>query len=131
MLGNEIETVPGRVAVTPDEHLIGCGDRGNGQDGVYVTGVVTGTQVQDNAISGNAGDGVTLVKARKVTIGGNTSGAGSQIAHQGNRIVTNQGYGLYALGVCTGSVVQGNMIVANAQGNVNLTNSRGITYIPK
>src|SRR5262249_1530603 len=84
--------------------------------GVYVTGVVTGTQVQDNAISGNAGDGVTLVKAKKATIGGNTSGAGSQVAAgPGNRIVTNQGYGLYARGGCNGSVVQGNTIAANGQ----------------
>src|SRR5579883_717775 len=97
------------------------------QEGVYVTGVVTGTQIQDNAISGNASDGVTLVKARRVTIGGNSSGTGSQaVGGQGNRIVTNRGYGLYARGACNGSVVQGNTIVANAQGNVNLTNSRGI-----
>jgi putative cofactor-binding repeat protein len=37
---------------------------------------------------------------------------------------------LYAYGLCAGSVVQGNVIEANAQGNVNLTESRGIEYIP-
>ena len=62
------------------------GQHGNGSEnhpaasgnGVFVTGVVTGTQVQNNAISGNAGDGVTLVQARKVTIGGNSSGAAAR-----------------------------------------------------
>jgi hypothetical protein len=39
-------------------------------------------------------------------------------------------YGLYAVGVCSGSVVEANGIVANAQGNVNLSKSTGITYIP-
>ena len=108
--------------------VLGNEIQGGAQYGVYVTGVVTGTQVQDNAISGNASDGVRLVKARRVTIGGNSSGAGSRtVGGQGNRIVTNRGYGLYARGACNGSVVQGNTIVANAQGNVNLTNSRGIT----
>ncbi len=51
-------------------------------------------------------------------------------AEAGNSIVGNQGYGLYAYGLCTGSVVQANVIVANAQGNVNPTKSRGIRYIP-
>jgi len=64
-------------------------------------------------------------------IGGNSSGAGSlAIAGPGNRIVINQGYGLYARGNCNGSLVQGNTIAANTQGNVDLSNSRGITYIP-
>jgi hypothetical protein len=93
---------------------------------------VTGTQVQDNAISANAGTGVMLVRAKKATIGGNSSGGGSSqaVAGPGNRIVVNQGYGLYAVGGCNGSVVQRNTIALNAKGNVDLTNSRGITYIP-
>jgi hypothetical protein len=69
-----------------------------------------------------------------VRIGGNSTGSGpaSQAASgQGNRIVTNSGYGVYAVGACNGSVVQGNTIVANSQGNVDITHARGITYIPK
>ena len=49
---------------------------------------------------------------------------------EGNSIVHNHSYGLYANGLCVGSVVQSNTIVDNTQGNVNLTNSKGITYIP-
>ncbi len=91
-----------------------------------------GDAVLGNVIRANTGDGVALFKARKATIGGNSSGAGSQtVAVPGNQIVTNQGYGLYALGACNGSVVQGNTIAANAMGDVDLTRSRGITYIPK
>jgi hypothetical protein len=88
-----------------------------------------GNSVLGNAISGNASDGVMLVRARKTTIGGN--GSTSQLAAgQGNRIMINQGYGLMALGNCNGSLVKDNTIVANAQGNVNISRARGITYVP-
>jgi hypothetical protein len=40
------------------------------------------------------------------------------------------GEGLCACGLSAGPVVQANVIVANAKGNVNLTRSCGITYIP-
>ncbi len=118
------------IQSSKDNVVLGDQIQGGGGYGVYVTGTVTGTQVQNNAISGNASDGVALVKAKKVTIGGNSSTSGSQIVPtQGNKIITNRGYGLYARGKCNGSVVQGNTIAANAQGNVNLSQSRGITYI--
>ncbi|MDR3633174.1 MAG: right-handed parallel beta-helix repeat-containing protein [Isosphaeraceae bacterium] len=94
----------------------------NGQDGLYVSGVVTGTQVLGNTISGSTGNGVTLNSAQGVTIGG--------VAGDGNTIVINQGYGLYATGQSSGSVVQGNTIAGNAAGNVNVTNARGLKYIP-
>ncbi len=97
---------------------------GNGEYGLFVTGVVKGTQVLGNAIRQSAGDGVMLYSAQNLTVGGSISAAG-------NGIVANQGYGLEALGACSGSVVQGNVIVANAQGNVNLTKSRGLrTFRP-
>jgi hypothetical protein len=125
VLGNEIQysSNPGATVIAGRNSRIGAATAGTGQDGLYITGAVTGTRVQDNAINGNTGNGVMLVKARRLMIGGNTSEAG-------NRIVGNQSYGLYAYGVCSGSVVQENAIVANAQGNVNLTKSQGITYIP-
>ncbi len=64
-----------------------------------------------------------LIKAQRLTVGGNS-------AQAGNQILTNHGYGIYALGMCSGTLVQKNVIVANDQGDVNLTNSRGITYKP-
>ena len=119
VLGNEIQK---GVALDLGP-TAGLASTASGQDGLFVTGVVTGTQVLDNEISTNSGDGVMLVNAKRLTIGGIAPGAG-------NGIVSNLGYGLYAFGICSGTVVQKNMIAANAKGNVNLSGSRGITYIP-
>jgi hypothetical protein len=96
---------------------------GNGHDGLFVKGDAATTEIMGNTIISSNGDGVELVKAKRVTIGGSTSGAG-------NPIIANQGYGLLAYGSCSGSLVQANLIAANAKGNVNLSKSRGITYIP-
>ena len=128
VLGDEIRDNAGSgvVVIAGRNNRIGSATAGNtiagnGRDGLYVTGDVKGTSVQSNEISDNAGDGLKLDKARRVTIGGRPPGSG-------NRIVGNLSYGLYASGVCSGSVVQRNLIEANAKGNVNLTNSRGIVY---
>ena len=66
VLGNAIQYSAGTAvtATAGRNNLIGSATAGAGQPGLYVTGVVTGTQVQGNAISGNTGDGVMLVKAR-------------------------------------------------------------------
>ena len=74
-------------------------------------------------IGNNGGDGVMIVQAKKLTVGGSTSGAS-------NAIVSNQGYGLEAIGACYGTLVQNNAFVANTQGSVNLKKSRGVTFIP-
>ncbi len=95
----------------------------NGGDGIFVMCYVPGTRVQADAISGNAGNGVTLAQAQRLTVGGGAAG-------DGNGIVANEGLGLYAYGLSSGSLVQGNTILANASGNVDLSKSRGITYIP-
>ena len=125
VMGNEIQysAKPLVTVIAKRKNLTGVATAANGEQGLYITGDVRGTRVQGNAISDNTGDGVMLVNARKLTIGGNS-------AVNGNGIVSNLGYGLYAFGVCTGSVVQSNVIVANAQGNVNLTKLRGIKYVP-
>jgi parallel beta-helix repeat protein len=129
VLDNDIRGNQGGIALTASRHnIIGSPTAGNaitdnGDYGVYVTGKVTGTQVQGNAITTSGSDGVMLVQAQSLMLGGNATDAGNPIVH-------NQGFGLYALGVCTGTVAQANTIVANGQGNVNLTNSKGITYIP-
>jgi hypothetical protein len=130
VLGNEIGANAGDgVSVTGGRNnVIGTAAAGNviagnGRDGLYVTCGAPGTRAEGNAISGNAGNGVTIAMARRLTVGGSAPGSG-------NRIVGNQGYGLYAFGVCSGSVVRGNAIASNAKGNVNLTRSRGVVYIP-
>lgn len=79
---------------------------------------VLGDQIADNG-----GNGVTIIQARHLTVGGIASGAG-------NQIVSNNGYGVEATGVCSGTLVASNVIAANSQGSVNLTESRGIRYIP-
>jgi parallel beta-helix repeat protein len=130
VMQNEIRGNQGGISLTASRNnVIGSPTVGNtitdnGRYGVYVTGTVTGTRVQGNAITTSGSDGVMLAQAKRLMLGGSDAGAG-------NPIVLNQGFGLYAYGVCTGSVVQANTIVANGQGNVNLTNSKGITYIPK
>ena len=96
---------------------------GNGSVGVYASGTLCKTRVQGNSISGNSGNGVTLSNALGLTVGGGASG-------DGNAVVSNQGYGLFASGPGFGSVLQANTVAMNTQGNVNLTNSRGVKYIP-
>ena len=74
-------------------------------------------------IGNNGGDGVMIMQAKKLTVGGSASGAS-------NAIVSNQGYGLEAIGACNGTLVQNNAFVANTEGSVNLKRSRGVTFIP-
>jgi trimeric autotransporter adhesin len=95
----------------------------NGKQGVLAKGDVRGSRVRGNQITSNAGDGVSLENARNVTIGGFASS-------EGNRITGNRGFGVFAFGRCNGSLVARNTIAGNANGNVNLSNSRGITFIP-
>jgi trimeric autotransporter adhesin len=133
-------------------NLGGTGDYGNDLGGIYVSapkasttiggadapfanvindsggaGVIIrrsrGNKVVDTEITGNAGNGVTVISSPRLTVGGSDSG-------DGNQIVGNSGYGLLATGVCTGTVVQANLMAANTQGKVNLTNARGVIYIP-
>ena len=82
-----------------------------------------GDSVLGNQIADNGGNGVTIIQANGLSVGGSASGPG-------NQIVSNQVYGIEASGVCSGSLIASNMIAANSQGNVNLTKSRGITYVP-
>jgi len=119
----------GGVVVTGGRNdLIGSASAGNtisnnGQDGLYVTGVLTGTEAAGNQIESNAGNGVNLFQVRGITIGGSAAGAGDQI-------LTNQAYGVYGSGNSSGSVVEQNEIAENTAGNVDLSSARGITYAP-
>jgi hypothetical protein len=90
--------------------------------GVYATGNLAGTLVQGNSIRGNSGNGVMLVNAQQITIGGPATRAG-------NIIDSNRGFGVLASGTCTGSLVQGNVITGNALGSVNVRNAKGIRVV--
>ena len=63
----------------------------------------------------NGGNGLTIDTSRGNTI-------------TGNQIAKSLGFGLYARGDSRGTVVSGNVIDANASGNVDLTNSTGVIY---
>jgi parallel beta-helix repeat protein len=90
--------------------------------GVYATGASTGTRIQGNTIRSNSGNGVMLVNATRITVGGAATGAG-------NLIASNGGFGITAGGTCTGSLIQGNVITGNALGTVNVRNAKGIRVV--
>jgi trimeric autotransporter adhesin len=130
VLGNEIGgNAQGGVAMSDGrKNVIGSAGEGNtvagnGTFGLYIAGDSRGAKVQDNEVDGNGTNGVLLGGARGLTIGGSTPGSG-------NRIIGNRAFGLLAFGVSTGTLVQGNTIAANGAGNVDLSRSSGITYIP-
>jgi parallel beta-helix repeat protein len=81
--------------------------RGLYSTGIYVTGIATGSRVQANTVTGN-GSGVMLVGARGVLVGGTTDA-------DRNTITGNRGYGLFATGNSTGSIVQRNVISGNGR----------------
>lgn len=81
--------------------------RGLYSTGIYVTGISTGSRVQANTVSGN-GSGVLLVTARGILVGGTTDA-------DRNTITGNRGYGLFATGNSTGSIVQRNVITGNGR----------------
>ncbi len=101
---------------------LGTQPLGNGLGGIILgpgtstTGIGGPSSDFQNLIRFNGGNGVTLRSSRTAAI-------------VGNSILQNQDVGLRATGNCAGSVVQGNTIVANGGGNVDLRGSRGIHYI--
>lgn len=123
-LGDGIDIGPGTRANTIGGTAAAFLDkiRFNGGAGVAIARS-TGDVVQGSEIDGNVGSGVSLTQSQRVTIGGAHTG-------DGNSIIANQNYGVYAVGACFGSVIQANEIRANTPGNVNLTKARGVTYIP-
>jgi hypothetical protein len=88
--------------------------------GVEATGKLTGTRLQGNLVSGNAGSGVVLIAAQGLTVGG---------THPATRnvIQANLGNGLVASGVSTGSLVQGNAISGNRAGDLNTKMAKNLT----
>jgi hypothetical protein len=45
-----------------------------------------------------------------------------------NELASNDGFGLEARGLCTGTVVTNNQIDDNDQGAVNLSHAKGVIY---
>lgn len=95
----------------------------NGGSGIVIVGCASASAIQGNQVVGNAGDGIQLINAQKLLIGGTHPGAG-------NTIIGNQQYGVSAVGYCGGTRVIRNTINFNAAGNLDLSRSRGILYVP-
>ena len=81
-------------------------------------GKAFGTLVQGNTIRNHLGDGLRLIDARGVTIGGAASGLG-------NTISVNHGAGMSIAGACVGSTAEGNTVVSNLRGNGEPRSLRG------
>ncbi|MFM8985957.1 MAG: right-handed parallel beta-helix repeat-containing protein, partial [Planctomycetia bacterium] len=93
--------------------------------GVYASGNLSGTQVQDNWIDGNGKFGVYLEGATGLLLGGTAP-------NTGNRIVNATAWGRYSTGVyatgnLSGTRVEGNTIRANGGNGVTLANAQRIT----
>jgi hypothetical protein len=91
----------------------------NAKWGVYASGSLAGSAVQGNVIQGNLGNGVALRAAQGLLVGGTASGSGNTIAR-------NKAFGLLATGNCSGSTVEGNTIVRNGAGNVNVVRASSL-----
>ncbi len=100
-------------ATVPLGNFLGGVDLGPGTSGNLIGGA---GPLQDR-IEFNGGSGVTIASSLADAV-------------QGDVIAANLGYGVLASGLCTGTLVAGNTIWINALGDVNLTKSRGIVYIP-
>ncbi len=95
----------------------------NGKWGLYASGSLDGSAVQGNVIRGNRGNGVFLRAAQGLLVGGMANGSG-------NSIVRNKAFGILATGNCSGSTVEGNTIVRNTAGNINVARSKSTTTEP-
>jgi len=94
----------------------------NGTWGVYASGSLTNSSVQNNVIRGNRGSGVVLRAAQGLLVGGTANDSG-------NTITRNKAFGLLATGNCSGSKVEGNTIKHNAAGNRNVARSSGLVLV--
>jgi uncharacterized protein (DUF2345 family) len=130
VLGNEIRANVGSGIVIAGARsgTIGVAGSGNaivsnGLNGIQVSGDVKGTVIAANTILGSGSNGLLLNAATDLLVGGALTGTG-------NTIVTSGGYGLLAVGPCSRTRVIRNLIAGNTQGDVNLSASTGITYVP-
>jgi parallel beta-helix repeat protein len=130
VLGNEIRSNVGSgiVLAGAQSNTIGAVGAGNaivsnGVNGIQLSGNLKGTVIAANVITGSGSNGLLLNAATNLLVGGTGTGVA-------NTIVTSVGYGLLAVGSCTRTQVIRNLIAGNTEGDVNLSSSTGITYIP-
>jgi hypothetical protein len=101
----------------------GGGDLGNKRGGIYLGrgtswNKIGGTSAAlRNTIANSGGTGVSIVSSHWNSV-------------VGNRIVDNTGFGVFASGVCTVTVIGKDTIASNTKGNVNIANARGVLYFP-
>jgi hypothetical protein len=72
--------------------------------GVVIGGDLTNTRLRSNVVSGNPAGGIVMLEAMNLSVGG------------GNRVVQNTSYGIFALGVSTGSTIFGNELSGQSVG---------------
>jgi hypothetical protein len=88
--------------------------------GLGATGLLTGATVRGNSLQNNATDGVSLLAAQGLTIGGTAAG-------ESNTIDFNGSDGVEATGDSTGTTVLGNEIRFNTVHGVNLVAATNLT----
>jgi len=130
VLGNEIRHNAGSGIVIAGARSTTIGAAGsgnviamNGLNGIQVSGNVKGTVIAANIVADNFSNGLLLNAATNLLVGGTGDGVA-------NTIETNVGYGLLAVGSCTRTQVIRNLIAFNTEGDVNLSASTGITFVP-
>jgi parallel beta-helix repeat protein len=97
--------------------------------GILAFGMLTGTRVQGNAISGSFSYGIGLNGATGLLVGGsdglgNTITTGSRTP--GNTSLYTDGAGVAVTGGSAGTVVQGNLISGNAGTGIQLRRATGV-----
>lgn len=96
---------------------------GNRLGGIYLGPGTSATTIggdeasRSNFVAGNLGNGVTIRRSR-----------GNRISL--DRVESNAGFGLVATGDCSGTIVRRVAFRSNARGDVDLSRSRGVVYIP-
>lgn len=130
IIGNEIRAnlgdgiaMTGVQTATVGTAGIGNAIVSNGLNGISVQGNSTGSAIVGNSIGASGQNGLLLNAVTNLVVGGLASG-------DANGIVTSVGYGLLALGSCPRTRVIRNTIAENKAGNVDLSGSTGITYVP-
>jgi hypothetical protein len=95
----------------------------NGLNGIFVTGNSRGSVIVGNLVTGSQQNGLLLNAVTDLLVGGMQAG-------ESNAIGTSTGFGVLAVGNCARTKLIRNAIALNTAGNVNLSGSTGITYVP-